>query len=229
MSTRPNLQRDEFDGVRAPVQERGRDSWERVLRAGAEVLAESGYEGFTLGEVSRRAGVSNGSIYWRVKSKEALFAAIHDREIDALIAEFQERADEALTRSQSLPEAVRGAVEMLARPFESRIALMRVFIIRSGVDETTFERGGRAAAISHQLFVTVLITHRDEIRRKDAEHAANLVFRIVHSNLLQWIATLSAIRPADVSFTQMVDELCDVATTYLLHGDPSPAGGHRTS
>ncbi len=211
-----DLKREDFDGVRAPIQERGRDSWERVLRAGAELLSERGFEGFTLGEVSRRAGVSNGSIYWRVQSKEALFAAINEREIDALITEFEEGAKRVLDQSADLNEAVRGAVEMLARPFEARIDLMRVFIVRAGVDAATFERGGRAASVVHQLFISVLMKHETEIRQPAPEHAADLMFRIVNSNLLQWIATLSRVSRSEVPFAEMVDELCDVATTYLL-------------
>src|SRR3954447_6228906 len=67
------------EGIRAPRQRRGQDTLDKLLTAGAELLAERGYEGFTLIEVGRRAGVSNGGIYWRIENKDALLHAIHDR------------------------------------------------------------------------------------------------------------------------------------------------------
>ena len=58
-------------GLRPPQQRRSRESLERILRAGADVLADRGYDGFTIGEVSRKAKVSVGSVYGRFESKDA--------------------------------------------------------------------------------------------------------------------------------------------------------------
>ena len=65
--------------IRRPLQRRSQESLDRVLQAGIEVLQEEGFEGFTLQEVSRRAGVSIGSIYARVASREALIMAIYEQ------------------------------------------------------------------------------------------------------------------------------------------------------
>ena len=55
---------------RPPRQRRSRESLERVLQAGVELLGETDYDGFTLSELSRRAQVSVGSIYARFGSKD---------------------------------------------------------------------------------------------------------------------------------------------------------------
>ena len=65
--------------VQPPQQERSRASFERVIQAATALLEEDGYDGFTLAEVSKRANVSIGSIYARVKSKDDLFYVIQDR------------------------------------------------------------------------------------------------------------------------------------------------------
>jgi len=81
--------------IRPPQQQRSRASFERVLEAATDLLNEEGYQGFTLGEVSRRARVSIGSIYARVASKDALFYAIHERvmtQIGQENAAFSDRA-----------------------------------------------------------------------------------------------------------------------------------------
>src|SRR5579884_2689085 len=83
--------------IRPPLQRRSQESLERVLQAGLDLLVEEGFEGFTLQEVSRRAGVSIGSIYARVPSREALILALHGRVMDTMIEQEDEFArDSAL-------------------------------------------------------------------------------------------------------------------------------------
>src|SRR5262249_24383434 len=50
----------EPEPLRPPLQIRSRAALERVLDAGEELLIEKGWDGFTVQEVSRRAGVSIG-------------------------------------------------------------------------------------------------------------------------------------------------------------------------
>src|SRR5436305_2025149 len=72
-------------GVRAPQQQRSRESLERVLRAAEKLLAKRGYEGFTIAEVSRDADLSVGSVYGRFESKDALIYAIHARMLSRMV------------------------------------------------------------------------------------------------------------------------------------------------
>jgi len=98
--------------IRPPLQRRSQESLERVLQAGADLLREVGYEGFTLQEVSRRSGVSVGSIYARATSKEALILAIYDRET-ARMREENRRIEAASLRGdlhgRALVEGIPGA------------------------------------------------------------------------------------------------------------------------
>jgi AcrR family transcriptional regulator len=77
----------EPDALRPPMQNRSRETLERVLEAGERLLIEKGWDGFTVQEVSRRAKVSIGSIYARAPSKEALLLAIYDRATDRMAEE----------------------------------------------------------------------------------------------------------------------------------------------
>src|SRR3954453_10834195 len=74
----------EPEALRPPLQTRSRESLERVLEAGQQLLEDAGWEGFTVQEVSRRAGVSIGSIYARAPSKDALILAVYDRAMSAI-------------------------------------------------------------------------------------------------------------------------------------------------
>src|SRR3954468_22455511 len=77
----------EPEALRPPLQNRSRESLERVLDAGQRLLEEKGWDGFTVQEVSRRAKVSIGSIYARAPSKEALILAVYDRAVGRIAEE----------------------------------------------------------------------------------------------------------------------------------------------
>jgi AcrR family transcriptional regulator len=80
--------------IRPPVQRRSRESLERLLQTGLELLQERGFDGFTLQELSQRAGVSIGSIYGRVEGREALIMAIYERAMQSIDAEEQEKLEQ---------------------------------------------------------------------------------------------------------------------------------------
>src|SRR4051812_29557160 len=76
--------------AREPKQERSRASFERAVDAAVALLVERRSDAFTLAEVAARGGVSIGSIYGRVDSKDDLLRAAHAREMARIAAE-QER------------------------------------------------------------------------------------------------------------------------------------------
>ena len=68
---------------RIPKQARSRALVDAMLTATARVLMASDPEAMTTNEVARVAGVSIGSLYQYFPSKEALLAALLERELDA--------------------------------------------------------------------------------------------------------------------------------------------------
>jgi|SRR6185312_3371329 len=48
----------------------------KLIEVTAQLVEEKGYEGATLQEVARRAGMSNGAIYGNFKNRDDLFAAL---------------------------------------------------------------------------------------------------------------------------------------------------------
>ena len=55
-----------------PLEERRAD----LIAAATEVLLTRGYEGATMEDISRAAGVTRANIYWYFKSKDDVFAAV---------------------------------------------------------------------------------------------------------------------------------------------------------
>ncbi len=54
----------------------GQASRRKILEAAAEIAAERGYEGTSIGLVSKRSGLPASSIYWHFKDKDDLLAAV---------------------------------------------------------------------------------------------------------------------------------------------------------
>jgi AcrR family transcriptional regulator len=64
--------------------ERGRATREQLLATAREAFGEHGYEATSVAEILDTAGVTRGSLYHHFDTKEALFDAVLDREMEAL-------------------------------------------------------------------------------------------------------------------------------------------------
>ncbi len=62
---------------------------ERILDAAADLLERWGYRRLTMDDVAAAAGIGKGTIYLHWKTREALFQAVLNREISALIADLR--------------------------------------------------------------------------------------------------------------------------------------------
>src|SRR3954447_17173767 len=139
-------------GVRPPQQRRSRESLERVLTAGERVLADNGYEGFTIGEVSRRAKVSVGSVYGRFDNKDALIRAIHVRMMERLTGPEEELAAAVADAGLDLATVVVRGVHALADSMERERTLLRVFMIRGAVDPSIARPGSDYSQATARAF-----------------------------------------------------------------------------
>jgi AcrR family transcriptional regulator len=70
MSESPTSRRTRADGAQ---------SRERILDAATEIASERGYEGTSIGLVSKKCGLPASSIYWHFKDKDDLLAAVIER------------------------------------------------------------------------------------------------------------------------------------------------------
>ena len=219
--------------VQPPQQERSRASFERVIRAATELLEEEGYDGFTLAEVSKRANVSIGSIYARVKSKDDLFYVIQDRYMTE--SEERQRLQEPAAWSDMSPEeAVVGVVVEIGELFKVNERLLRVFMHRGLVDPVVATRSSASVSRFHDEVVAILLTKRDAIAHADPELAIDVAFRMAWGTLARQIMywpTFEARRT--IAWDTLVNELARACTAYLLRGaeaaPPAKAASRRTA
>ena len=204
--------------VRTPRQQRSRDSLERVISAGIDVLAAEGWEGFTIARLAAAADASVGLIYGRFHNKDALFEAIHDRfmtEVEAVHAQgFEHSASKQATTAQ----VIRDAVDALAAGFSYNPAVLRVAMLRAAVDPTVHDRGHRAMADLAHRFENALLERRADFEHPDPEVAVKICFRMVFATLSRRITFGPTLDDEDdPGWDRTVHELGSACVGLLLH------------
>ena len=84
------------------ISEKGKKRYELIVKTALDLFLKNGYEKTSLSDIVAISGGLLASIYTFFESKEGLFQAIIEQEIDALIKEVDERID--LKISHSLEE-----------------------------------------------------------------------------------------------------------------------------
>jgi len=205
--------------LQPPQQERSRASFERVLNAGASLLEEEGYDGFTLAGVSSRAKVSIGSIYARVKSKDDLFYVIQDRYMSESEAMPGFATDPDAYAELPTKELIVQIVHDVGDLFQTNSRLLRVFMHRGIVDHVVAERSSRSVSGFAAAFEGLLLTRKKEIVQVDPDLAVDVAFRIAWGTLARQIMYWPTFESEHrIEFDRLVDELCTVLVAYLLEG-----------
>lgn len=199
-----------------PLQARSRDSWNRVLDAGEQILETSGYTGFTISAVCRQANVSVDAIYARVSGKDALFLAVYEHAL-AEMAAGQDALDDDEFDRLPIDELVRRVVTVTAGIFLARPGFVRSMVLLSGSHDAVRRHGSEWMTELGGRFTRVLERRRSEIPHPDSHYVIEACFRTVFSSIAIHIAYGSDYTTESaVTDEQFVHELCETAVRYLL-------------
>jgi len=198
-----------------PQQKRSRESLERVLEAALEVLTEGGYEAFTIAEVCKRAGVSVGSVYNRFPSKDDLFLAVHREFIARISTEARVTNEEA--RALGTRELIARMVDDIVGPFERHAELLRVFMVRSPIDDGIYHQAQETITHLFDRFDELLRTRADEFSHADPDVAIDMAFRMVWDVASRQITHGPRFdAPHALTWQRMREELAAACAAYLL-------------
>jgi AcrR family transcriptional regulator len=101
----------------------GEQSRERILDAANEIASERGYEGTSIGLVSKKCGLPASSIYWHFKDKDDLLAAVIDRSFETWLRAWELPSD-GEPRERVIGLARQLAKGLLDHPDFLRLGLM---------------------------------------------------------------------------------------------------------
>ena len=206
-------------GVRPPKQQRSREAWNRVLDAGVAILEDGGYDAFTIAAVCERAAVAPTAIYARTTSKDALFLAVYEHGIAAMLAEQEVFGDDDRWAGLSPAELIRTAVaEMVGISLRHQRFLGKIVLI-SAAHEEVARRGSRYAEDLGDGFTRVVLGARDAIRHADPEAAARACFGTVFATTIIRVAYGPAFATSSpVDDERFVADLGETSVRYLLAG-----------
>lgn len=98
-----------------PRQARSRATVDAVVEAGARILSERGWAGFTTNTVAEAAGVSIGSLYQYFPDKVSLVYAIRLRHIDESLAAVRDARQKAQSPAAFVEALVANIIEAHSR------------------------------------------------------------------------------------------------------------------
>ncbi len=202
--------------IRPPLQRRSQESLERVLQAGFELLKEEGFEGFTLQAVSKRAGVSIGSIYARVPSREALIMAIYER-VMAWTEEEDQISPSAVRAALSPRERIETVTTEMANTMLGHGSDLRVFMRQAAVNPDIWRRGAEKSQATAELFRRAILEHPSDVGHPDPELAIDVAWRMMYCTLARRITHGPLFESAhEVSDDALVAEISRAVADYLL-------------
>jgi AcrR family transcriptional regulator len=179
-----------------------------LLDATALVLMRRGYDGCTTNLVAEVAGVGIGSLYEYFPNKEALVAALIEREVDTFVAALEREM--LATLGRPFPEALRIALGAALDQLEARRDLVRLLIAQ-------YPYFGQLAAVGRlprrvsELAALCLRSWGDELSLED--HPANAY---VIANMLGGLYLSQTLAPvAPVSRAAMLDALVAILLRVL--------------
>jgi AcrR family transcriptional regulator len=199
-----------------PRQQRSRQSLERYLDAAEAIIRESGFDNLTLVEVVRRAGYSVGGFYSRFANKDGLLAAVQSRFLARTEAALSEKLDAEPEMHESLEDAVRRIVDILASQLLGEPELFRAFIVQGTVNRDAQARAEQAYRARGERVIAALLVHQDEIAHPDPSLAAAFVYEMCMAILRERVvygptAALMGRLPDDV----LIGNLTKALTYYL--------------
>ncbi|RJT34259.1 TetR/AcrR family transcriptional regulator [Mesorhizobium waimense] len=193
-----------------PRQARSKATVEAIIEAGARVLSDLGWAGFTTNKVAEAAGASIGSLYQYFPDKLSLVEAIRRRHFDQVLAVISDAAADERPLRQFARELTRGMIAAHSiHPTLHQVLL----------DEAPGDRGSRAA---HAAFQSRYLEHyaaavaQYRRRTKDTETVARVLSSAVEGVIH------NAARRGMLEAPELQKQLVDLICAYL-------SGQHRTA
>lgn len=165
---------------RRPVQARGRERFELIVRTGRSQLSEVGVDGFTFEGVAQAAGIPIGSIYQFFPNKHALICELSARDTDALAAELARAAGQF--PSDDWQADVDSLIDQLAHLWRSEPARRHVWLAMQSTAVTRSLAAEHTARLTDQVLPLVAwLLPPGSVRR--ARTVAEVVVQMCYSLL----------------------------------------------
>ena len=204
--------------VRAPLQDRSRETLERILVATEELLERYPFDEIGVARIVRRARCSTGSFYARFASKDALLPLLYERYDAGLRPRIEARAAAVDPDRLTLREAAAVVAGTTVDMYAERRNLLRAVALYARTHPAAIASGvrGSRGAIT-DIPARLLARFADEIAHDDPLAAARVGFFIVAAVAREKMLFGAAPHASDtpLSDEQLKRELARTLYAYL--------------
>ncbi|RFA11045.1 hypothetical protein B7R54_01925 [Subtercola boreus] len=202
--------------VRPPLQKRSREAWTRLLDAGVELLAERGYEGFTISALCEASEVAPRFIYDRVDGKDDLFLAVYEHGLARVRLGQSELQREDRWHGLAAAPLVRGAIGEIGARFRENAPFLRAVVLLSSTVAEVANRGALYREEFEGQFVELLSRVTAEIRHAEPVAAVRYCFDTAFSAWVVRVAYGAEFSSLELDDEQFDRHLQELAVRYLL-------------
>ena len=204
-------------GVRLPRQARSRASFERMIAAAHDLIAEAGLEGATVQAILRRSGVGSGTFYARFDGRDALLAFLAIR--------FWADAEEGWAGVLS-PErwSAAGPKEIVTQFTRMAVVwtrahgtLLRAFLVHAMTHEA-YDLLDQTSELDNKVadhLTRLLLPRAEEFDHDDPEQAIRLATLQVFATLRSRFIFAWGDRPDGIEDQNLARELASIFLRYL--------------
>lgn len=206
--------------IRSPKQSRSQKTFEQLLDAAEEILADKGFDEASVQEIAARAGFTVGAFYARFSDKETLLLALEERfrgRLEHLFATLEAKAAVTPGLAERIRFLVTTAVDVYSQNRGSLVVLRQ----RSSASS---EWKARTAALNREIHdaLSAYLDPRDKaIRHGAATDAVDVALLMLFSTLREMMLN-GVFWPGVIKLDRerIIDELTRVLHVYLSTPDP---------
>jgi AcrR family transcriptional regulator len=195
---------------RPPQQDRSRRALQKVLGAAESVLAEKGFDDFTMTAVAEEADVSIGAIYRRFEGREQLLDAVWTQ----LLVRMQKDLATALDAAEP---SLAGVVRALVRASVADLSNNKAFPYLYGPSLALTGRVHDAIATRRRLFLQAVEPHLKEVQRADPHVAVVVVQQMVTGSCVHRASQGPGVEDG-LTWDEFSEQVQELALAYLMTG-----------
>jgi AcrR family transcriptional regulator len=171
--------------IRAPRQDRSRQTMDRVLKALEELLREKPFDKITMVELAQRSNTGTSSIYARFEDKRALILGVHGRLVEHVFPCLDNLFDTEKHAKVPLRKLLHADVARVLRFYRVHGQIVRAALI---VDAPfVYERQIKVYQHAANQFSELLASRLPAVDRKDLDRGVDTCVRLVTSFIHQML------------------------------------------
>jgi len=167
--------------IHPPRQGRSQQTLDRLLDAAEELLMTRGFDEITVPKIVNRAQSSVGAFYARLKDKDGLLHALHQRTCDDAYATMEKGLDPADWEGADIAEIIEVFIASVVELNRQRPGLLLAVFDRSRVDAEMRNRHEALRRYIGNRLTNLLLARSEEIRHPDLGAACDFAIRQIYA------------------------------------------------